>query len=417
MIPKTNIEHDTGLVSDTMGGVEEPPTSDLDDNAALSTVTSVVSADEEDGTEAAHLNRKRKISIDLSDETNIIRKPFQRTHTRSDKRERLESVGGSRQEDCTGVDANSTAGLVKGCYKPGTSRSAEASRKLRKEVDSGTYIVNSKKLESWKTKIRRIDPDVDFHKTNTRKVQHTRCAQWIVGKEPGDTTRFKEHLKTCTSKPVPVGGMLIGMGWLKKVDKDGERKGRVERKPSMPCHGVTELDNALVDQYLNQTGAGGGGARSIQLISKERFGMEYRNLTKGQKDEVDTVQRGEWAWRNDHLNRWVHATNCDGFTSSHSLTTSLCLKCKSLLDLKAFTVAIRKKTPLDENMKYVNARFVSPALLHLYGKIHGLRYIMEQPVSNIHCHYPHLIYNGLSERKIHSLYKICGSCIEWEGHK
>ena len=263
-------------------------------------------------------------------------------------------------------------------------------------MENDTYVVDAKKHEKWKVKIHKMDPDVRFDKSDIRRILHTRCAKWILVKEPGDTTRFMEHLRACPVKPVPAGGTLMGMGWLTKVEKDKGTNESVEL--TMPCRGVAELDNPLVDRYLNRTGAGGGGARSIHLISKERFNSEYKNLTKDQKDEVCVAQRAEWAWRNDHLNLRVYAANCEKFTSSHSLATSLCLECKSLLDLKAFTVAIHKKTPLDENAKYVNAKYVNSVLLRLYGKITGLRNIIDQPVSNVCCRYLFFAHSNLRMR-------------------
>ncbi|KAF9780748.1 hypothetical protein BJ322DRAFT_1011530 [Thelephora terrestris] len=279
----------------------------------------------------------------------------------------------------TDAAARAVANTAKGRYKTGTSRSAEASRKLREGVNNGTYVVQKKKLGTWRSKIRGLDSNVDFDDKNPRRVFHQSCERWILVKEPGDSTRFREHLKACSAKAVPVEGTLMGMGWLKKVEKDAGRKEKVEFKLTMPCRGVTELDEALVDLYLNRTGAGGGGARSVHRISEERFGKEYRHLTRGQKDEVDAAQRAEWTWRNDHLNRRVHATNCDGFTSSRTLAASLCPKCSSLLELKAFKVAIHKKMPLDENAKFINTRYVNSVLAELYGRVRGLRHIIEQP--------------------------------------
>lgn len=346
-------------------------------------MSSAVSADEDEEIASLHRKRKRDPSIHLSNKRNVDRK-FLGTHTKIDERGQPDNARRVYHNPTPAVDADieDNTNSVKSHYKPGTSRSAQASRKLREKANDGTYIVHTKKLETWKTKIRGIDPDVGFDDSDPRRVLHTRCTQWVLVKEPGDTTRFKEHIRACLAKPVPVGGTLMGMGWLKVVENTKGKKENIERKLTMPCRGVAELDNPLIDQYLNRTGAGGGGARSIHLISEERFNTEYKYLTKDQKDEVCTTQRLGWAWRNDHLSLRVYATNCRGFTSSHSLTTSLCPECKSLLDLKVFTVAIRKKIPLDENAKYINTRYINPALVRLYEKFEGLKKIVEQPVSD-----------------------------------
>jgi len=171
----------------------------------------------------------------------------------------------------------------------------------------------------------------------------------------------------------------MGMGWLKK-NVEASAVGKSEVK--MPCRGVSDMDNPLIDRYLKRTGAGGGGGRSIHVISRERFNEEFKYLTSTQKEVVQVAQRAGWAWRNDHLNLRVYAMNCERFTSSPSLVSSLCTKCKDLLVPKVFVHAIRKKIPLDENLKYTNAQYINPILGHLYAKVKGLRAIIEHEVSS-----------------------------------
>ena len=246
-------------------------------------------------------------------------------------------------------------------------------------MTSGTYVVGEKRPESWKEKISNLDPSARFDKANPRKVFHSRCSTWLLIKEPGDTTCFKQHVETCQVKPVLAGGMLMGMGWLKKGNVEASSVGKNEVK--MPCRGVSHVDNPLVDHYLKQTGAGGGGGQSIYVILRERFGEEFRYLTSTQKDVIQAAQQVEWAWRNDHLNLRVYAMNCKRFTSSTSLALSLCAKCKHLLILKSFTGAICKKIPLGKNLKHTNAQYINPILGHLYAKAKGLRAIIELGVS------------------------------------
>lgn len=383
---------DIGGVTD---GEDEPPASDLD-GPALSTVSSLVSVGDEDEIEPTHHKRKRSPSIGLSDGIDTSRKLF-RTNVGSRRQVRSEDAEAPHQDrpdtSTTKVDAkvttNSVASVVKGRYKPGTSRSAQESRKRKEKVESGMYDPRPEKVEARRAKIRGMDPEVKFDENDHYRIFHKRCGRWIRAKEVGDTTRFKEHLRVCPVKPVPTGGTLMGMGWLKKIEKNGERMESREHKPMMPCRGVSGLDNPLVDQYLTRTGAGGGGARSIHLISRERFSAEYKNLTKGQKDEVHAVQRAEWTWRNDYNDVRVFATKCKGFTSSRSFDSSVCHECKSLLNLKAFTVAIHKKIPLDENAKFVNTKYVSPVLLDLYGRVKGFRNFIDQNVSITFCYCLH----------------------------
>lgn len=274
--------------------------------------------------------------------------------------------------------------------KPGESDSAVSSRNMRRDIVSGTYVVRKKSFQSWKEKITNLDPDACFDCTNPRKVYHSLCFTWLLVKEPGDTTRFKQHIKICQAKPIPVGGTLTGMKWFKAKggvetsgDRKGGEKGRGRAKVKMPCRGVSDVDDVLVDRYLRRTGAGGGGGRGIHVISRERFEREFRYLTRGQKEVVKATQRAEWTWRNDHQQLRIYSTNCERFTSSDSLNSSLCIKCKSLLILNAFIVAIHKKMPLDKNLKYTNGQYLNPVLGRLYATVKGLRAIIDHPVSNI----------------------------------
>ena len=356
------------------------------------------------------VDRKRQLSISPSNKGKTIRK-FPRTAYRQPQ---LNGTQGAYQNDSdknnssrthntadTSTSAIRTRDHPKVDHEsqPGTSQSALTSRKLREKVASGTYVIQRKRLENWKEKISNLDPGARFDRKNPQKVFHSRCSTWLLVKEPGDTTRFKRHVKTCQTKPTPASGTLMGMGWLKvgNVEMRGDRKvtatvsGRSEAK--MPCRGVSDMDDLFVSRYLKQTGAGGGGGRSIHVISRERFEKQFRYLTRSQKEEVQEVQRAEWAWRNDHLNLRVHVTNCERFTSSHSIALSLCPKCERLLFLKVFVNATLKKTPLDENLKYTNAQYLNPVLGHLYGKVKGLRAIIEHPVSNIRSFHTHLVDN------------------------
>lgn len=275
----------------------------------------------------------------------------------------------------------------------GASRSASTSRKLRKAVASGNYVVQAKRFETWKKKITNLDPNARFDRSNPQKVLHSRCSTWLLVKEPGDATRFKKHVEICQAKPVPQRGTLVGMGWLtmKKDVEIGDGVGR-ERDggkregngfKTMPCRGVSEMDNPVIEQYLKRTGAGGGGGRSIHVISGARFRREFKGLTSGEKEEVQATQRAEWKWTNDHTNRRVHASNCQRFTSSDFLASSLCAECKDLLNLKQFTDAIQKPMPSDENLKFNNIRYLNPALVDLYKRSRGLRSIIEDSVSGV----------------------------------
>ena len=427
-LPNTSTWSEAGQPDDgemTVGG-EEPPSSDIDtpalsavssgvsndgdndiDTPALSTVSSGVSNDG-DG-EIGSTDCKRKLPISLPGKGKTVHK-FPRTANRQAWPNNPERIHRNGRDECnsSGTLGNTTDTATTNAHTSlsrsvigdhlianhetysGTSQLALASRRLRKEVASGAYVVKRKRFENWREKLSNLDKDAQVDDKNPRKVFHSRCSTWIFVKEPGDTTRFKVHIGTCQAKPIPTDGTLMGMGWLKLGKKAGmsndskhRAKGSGKGEVKMPCRGVSDMDDQLVDHYLNRMGAGGGGGRSIHVILMGRFGGKFRYLTRSQKEVVQEVQRAEWAWRNDYLNLRIYATNCERFTSSHSLALSLCAKCNRLLVLKAFTNVIHRKTSLDENLKYTNAKYLNPVLGCLYRRVKGLWMIIEQPVSNI----------------------------------
>lgn len=369
---------------------EEPPTSDID-TPTPSTASSVAAADVDEGIESSH--HKRKLSIDSSNEGGPTHKLPRATYKQARLNDMEADLGKNFEHGSTGDHTSQSdtsahpssfhpvekSTKVNHKARSGTSESAVASRKLRKRIASGNYVINEARHKNWKEKITHLDENARFDPRDPQRAFHSRCSTWVRVKELGDTTRFKRHVETCQAKPVPARGTLMGMGWL-KAKKSVEADSSGEGEASMPCRGLSEMDNPLVDRYLKRTGAGGGGGRSIHVISRERFEMEFKYLTRAQKDEVQATQRAEWAWRNDHGNLRVHSTNCLRFTSSQLLATSLCIKCRHLLTLKAFITAIRKQTPLEENLKYTNAQYLQPVLGRIYGSAKGLKAIIEHPV-------------------------------------
>jgi len=349
-------------------------------------VSSAASDDRDDGIEYLHQKQKLSGSISLSDEVKTAYKSPRTAYRWAQLKDEERAYRNDNDCNTSESGTHTNLGVIEDDSRtgrnvqPGASRSALALWKLRDKVASGTYVSQEERSKNWREKISHLDPGVQFDEANPRKVFHSRCSTWLLVKEPGDMTRFKRHVEACQVMPIPKGGTLMEMGWLKK--KNVEASGVRKSEAKMPCRGVSDMNNPLIDRYLKRTGAGGGGGRSIHVISRERFNEEFKYLTATQKEVVQVAQRTEWAWRNDHLNLRVYVMNCERFTSSSSLALSLCEKCKHLLILNVFTHAIRKKMPLDENLKYTNAQYINPTLGHLYAKVKGLRAIIEHEVSS-----------------------------------
>jgi hypothetical protein len=181
---------------------EEPPTSDID-TPAMSTVSSTASVDTDNDVQVGYQHRKRKLSISPSDKVKTSHK-LPRTayrqlrlkdkeymqskdeeHTQPKDEERTYQ-NDSSEHNASGIHTNpdtvapstrTSLGTatdhseVGRKVQPGGSRSALASRKLRDEVTSGTYIVREKRFKNWKEKI--------FNLCQGHSAPNALCVSWL----------------------------------------------------------------------------------------------------------------------------------------------------------------------------------------------------------------------------------------------
>ena len=272
----------------------------------------------------------------------------------------------------------------------GTSKSAVASRSLRKSVKSGTFNINQEKFRNWKTKILQSDHDAEFDKHDLWKVRHSVCGEWKRVKEPYDTTRWKKHLRDCEEmkkKKIVKTPSLFSMGFIKVAKQAGSMVKESQKSPHVPCPGITEADDARVTKYLKRTAALGGGGRSLAVISKEKFKKLFSKLkfAKSRKTVVD-IQMHEWKWRNDHENLRVYSTSCQKTVPDRSTNAKRpkpCSSCITVLQSRPFKNAIRVPIPSDENYKFVNFRFRSKLLGNIFGRTIGVKHIIEDDVWSI----------------------------------
>ena len=140
---------------DNSGGItdasEEPPTSDID-TPALSTTSSVVSIDANEETKSLH--HKRKLSISLSGNGKLIHKFPRRENEQvwSGNAEGGQSGNSDKHTGSTNPDDTATETCshlqqprIGHKVQHGASRSASTSRKLRKAVASGNYVIQEKR--------------------------------------------------------------------------------------------------------------------------------------------------------------------------------------------------------------------------------------------------------------------------------
>ncbi|KAL0949786.1 hypothetical protein HGRIS_009824 [Hohenbuehelia grisea] len=162
-----------------------------------------------------------------------------------------------------------------------------------------------------------------FFDKNPRAVQCSACGQLVTLKSPYNATRWREHRnKRCKSKPVTkkqkaaVAALKMPsvLNWLQKATTTKSPAAPIpllKKQPTVPCPGLTELDNSRIPVYLRRSGAKGGGARSLWALSMERFGKAFSELDDPQaRNVIFDVQINEFQWQNDHDRQRVHSTTC-----------------------------------------------------------------------------------------------------------
>ncbi len=206
---------------------------------------------------------------------------------------------------------------------PGQSKSSIHARERRKALNDGTLTVDPHAREVWKSKIRKLDSLVEFDDKNPRSTRHSGCGEYIKMKDIGDTTRFKEHMKTCLSRKSRAAGetrslLVCGFGKgdkaevasYKPQDKEGEDLQKATSR-TVPCPGLTEADDSRISSYLLRTSARSAGGRRITDIAQEQYGRYFRKLTVEEKVAVEDMQQAGHTWMNDHRRRRVFAVKCN----------------------------------------------------------------------------------------------------------
>ena len=263
----------------------------------------------------------------------------------------------------------------------GKSQSGKAARERQEKLNQGKLELKEKEFERWKNKLLADDPRVEFNPSNPRVVRHSTCGSKVTMKYICDATRWRDHIKKCTGKLKKASAdtpSLMSLGWMKKTVKLDVKK----TKKNCPCPGITEEDNAHVSTYLQRTGVLGGGARSIKVIAEEMFHKLFSKLGKRRKRKVLDAQRHEQKWQNDHANMRVFAVACKTLVTDPAPKCPLpCEACAAVLRSKAFTNALRKRTPDEKNFIFTNHRFRSSLLSEIYARTIGLKDLIEAKVS------------------------------------
>ena len=181
----------------------------------------------------------------------------------------------------------------------GMSKTAAWKHKALDQIDDGTWVRDTKRWETYKTKLEQLDGhfEVPDEPRLARYVKHSRCGSWLLMSNPYDIGRFKYHVNKC-SYSTASGGM-------RTLDSYGVIVRPMDtRSPSpsipltfsspphtnLPCPGITEKDDIRIAQYMKRTTAYSAGGSNIQDIAKELFSAKFRDLSQKAKDIVRQKQ-------------------------------------------------------------------------------------------------------------------------------
>lgn len=319
------------------------------------------------------------------------------------------------------VVSKASAAVKKAGGAVGISRSAIASRKLKADMDAGTHVFNDVRLQNFESKCRLVDKMAQFrYEGKDWRVFHSGCGKWQLMSEGYGAKQFEEHVHRCNSKGqsklkfMTLGSFFTKSASVRSTPKDTQSAGR-SNSPSVsvePCSGITAHHDKRVTKTVLRTGADGGGARSITVISLEQFNKSYGDLSKRKKAKVDTQQMHEWTFRLDRQHVAIYSMSCkksvatDGSKGPHACVS--CLKMLKTDDRLKSTMC--KAMPKDANFKHLNEKYRGKSDADRYAKTQGLQNL----ITDVHLFFPLgipciLIFPG-SECKEHCMCSLCSWC-------
>jgi hypothetical protein len=217
----------------------------------------------------------------------------------------------------------------------------------------GEFVQKEKSDVEFRNKILVLDPNAIV--LNPKTVRHFKCGKELQMKEPYNTGNFKNHVEICKGTPKshknPTGGMKPIHSFFKKVDQSSPSSGPSNKilPPistislpcrALPCPGLQETSYPKIEDYLDRSGAHGGGGPDVSALARELFGKKYRTLSEDRKGQVKAAQSHEWLWRNDHTNGVIYSTKCTKTARGSESMVLPCINCESLLSKKSFKTVL-----------------------------------------------------------------------------
>ncbi|KAF9779588.1 hypothetical protein BJ322DRAFT_1167867 [Thelephora terrestris] len=292
------------------------------------------------------------------------------------------------------------------------SRSAEASRKLKEDLRSGTFAVDEGKRKRFEGKCRAVDGHAMFRYKKSWQVRHSKCSKWVKMREPYDMVRFGDHVKGCKRtgekfrdgaidsffKPrdaKETGTMRMAQPSVRMQIVTGAHAKLTETlikqsSPSFsfvskerPCFGLRKAQDERIETYISRVTSEGAGSHSETYLTETYFGKgtQYRELDADSKYSVAAAQVHSEKWKISHRLGAVFSANCQrSIVVTDEVQSLVCDQCLGLFRLNAFKKALRTKPPPLEKLKFTphRHRTAATSLGMNLAKIEGVSDLLEK---------------------------------------
>lgn len=183
----------------------------------------------------------------------------------------------------------------------GQSRSATYARKGKLGVQLGVHKQVASQFLAFLRKCQEWDPDVELDPDHPNRARCSRCLTWIALKDNRHIQRFREHRQRgCIEALQTDSSERTLFDFKLTTTLDPCKKAKPSAKRVMKtCPGITAAYDPRIADYLSACGSTGGGSRSVTALSKEKFGVPYRDLDEEQQAIIRSAQFHARTWRND----------------------------------------------------------------------------------------------------------------------
>ncbi|KAJ3717194.1 hypothetical protein C8R42DRAFT_588015 [Lentinula raphanica] len=212
------------------------------------------------------------------------------------------------------------------------------------------------------TKIRAIDPNTDFHRTDSRILICGRCRKLVgLRDDKNSVDPYKQHRKSQRCSSTNPG--QLGLSHF--LSPTATAPSKPAPLVTVACTGLTAKIEPRIPIYLSRTEMGNGGAphrSTIQqiLISEHEKGGQASKAYTPSKEEI---RLKEWAlsqWVNRHDLNAVFSKNCLGTITIQPSGGPVCANCLTVPKIKIFQNALKRTAPENKNMKFTPREFRNP---------------------------------------------------------